>query len=175
MCTQSIQMMQDKERAQSLATNTASSLFDYPLEEALIGPYIMDEYKPELITALLDTLRPDNMNMAVISQTYSGRTSETERWYGTEYNRVRIDSVRVLSACSYTCSPLFRHFLLPLRMHYDDGRRQIPSNYPNVMNLFRRISNCIHANRHIYTKSEHARLWRAMRHSCAANSTCRDC
>jgi hypothetical protein len=54
----------------------------------------MDEYKPELITALLDTLRPDNMNIAVMSQSYDGCTTETEQWYGTKYNRVRIDSVR---------------------------------------------------------------------------------
>lgn len=33
----------------------------YPMDEVLTGPYLLQEYKPDLITELLDMLTPENI------------------------------------------------------------------------------------------------------------------
>lgn len=87
-------IVQDKQRALDKATGLASVLHEHPLEEALVAPYIMDQYKPELVHQLLDAFMPQNMNVCVVSQTFDQEANTEERWYGTKYSRNRIEQVK---------------------------------------------------------------------------------
>lgn len=83
---------QDKIRPQSYVTHLATCLHDYPVKEVLYAPYMMPDYKPELIVKLLDMLNPNNFGYTVMSQKFKGKTDQTEKWYGTEFSMEKIDS-----------------------------------------------------------------------------------
>ena len=82
----------DKERPMNLAMSMASLLHYYPDKEALTGPYIMDQFRPDLINDLVAKLRPDNFTAVVVSDTAKSNPNlETEKWYGTQFARSRWD------------------------------------------------------------------------------------
>jgi hypothetical protein len=63
----------------------------------------MDKYDPDLIHKILKELVPQNMNVAVISQDYANDTNKiTEKWYGTEYIRTKME--KVIHICSFVDS-----------------------------------------------------------------------
>ncbi len=67
-------------------SSTASDLHDYPIEEVLCGAYSLSEWKPQLITDVIEKLTPENVRVAVIAQQYSDLPDlQAERWYGTKY------------------------------------------------------------------------------------------
>lgn len=78
-----------------LVRQLASTLYDYELHEVLVGPYIMDKYDPALINTYLDYLRPDKMNVFVEWQEWKD-LDQTEKWYGTKYNKKPLEKVRRL-------------------------------------------------------------------------------
>lgn len=60
----------------------------------LYAPFRMDEYRPDLIEMVLDKLAPENMNYYVISNRFADRPeNEKEKWYGTEYKKIKLSSV----------------------------------------------------------------------------------
>lgn len=61
----------------------AARLHNYPAEEALRGPYLLDEFRPDLIRALLADLRPDNVLVQVVSK--DARADATTPYYDAEY------------------------------------------------------------------------------------------
>lgn len=63
----------DKENPQSLVNNLAQSLQHYPMEHALKGPFLMPDYRPDLIEMVLNHLKPDNMVVAVISKSFESK------------------------------------------------------------------------------------------------------
>jgi insulysin len=85
----------DKERPQSYTCGLASSLHEYPVEESLSGPYMLTEWRPELITKLLDNLVPEKMAMTIISQKFKDVATESEKWYGTKYKTEPIPSDKI--------------------------------------------------------------------------------
>ena len=46
---------------------------------------MIDQYKPELITEMLEYLKPENCNIVVISKSFEGKTDMKEKYYGTNY------------------------------------------------------------------------------------------
>ncbi|KAG8188554.1 hypothetical protein JTE90_007162 [Oedothorax gibbosus] len=75
----------DRERPQSYVASLANRLFLYPMEEVLSGPYLIQDYKPELIKQLLNLLTPENIRIAVVGKKFEDICCETEKWYGTKY------------------------------------------------------------------------------------------
>ncbi|XP_022094344.1 insulin-degrading enzyme-like [Acanthaster planci] len=76
----------DKERPAGYVTRLASMLHqDYPVEEVLSAPYMMPDFRPDLIGMVLSHLTPENTRVAVISKSFEGKTDAVEKWYGTEY------------------------------------------------------------------------------------------
>jgi len=61
------------------------SLKDYPLNESLSAGYLLEEYKPDLITDVLNHLTPDKIRVAVVGKKFNGIADSKERWYGTQY------------------------------------------------------------------------------------------
>ena len=69
------------------------------MQECLWAAYLMEEYRPDLITSVLSKLTPDNMRVAVIGKKWEGKTDRIEPWYGTEYsvNPISEDKLKVNS------------------------------------------------------------------------------
>jgi len=80
----------DKERPSSYTCSCAATLHDYPMVEVLSGGYLFDKYDPQLISDILDKLRPSLTRVTVIGQKFSGQTDIKEEWYGTEYSMSEI-------------------------------------------------------------------------------------
>ncbi|GLV31928.1 Insulin degrading metalloproteinase [Carabus blaptoides fortunei] len=80
----------DKESPSQYISTVVQSIHDYPLEEVLSGPYILSEYRPDIVEQLLEDFNPDNMRLAVIAKKYAGQTDQIEPWYGTEFKVEKI-------------------------------------------------------------------------------------
>ncbi|GIY21913.1 insulin-degrading enzyme [Caerostris extrusa] len=81
----------DKEKPQVYVYSVASRIFRYPINEVLSGPYLLHEYKPDLISKLLDLLTPDTIRIAKVGKEFENICHETEKWYGTKY---RLDPIK---------------------------------------------------------------------------------
>ncbi|XP_038070879.1 insulin-degrading enzyme-like [Patiria miniata] len=76
----------DKERPAGYVTRVASMLHqDYPVEEVLSAPFMMSDFRPDLIDMVLSQLTPENIRVGVISKSFEGQTDSVEKWYKTEY------------------------------------------------------------------------------------------
>ena len=113
----------DKERPQSYTCNLSSRLHDYPMEEALSGGYLQSEWKPELITQVLDNLVPERMTVTVISQKWTDVATESETWYGTKYKSEAIPKEKI-----DLWSKVERHE----RLHLPDKNEFIPTRFELV-------------------------------------------
>ncbi|XP_006823135.2 insulin-degrading enzyme-like [Saccoglossus kowalevskii] len=65
-------------------------VWDFPIPEVLSSGYLIKEFRPDLIEMLMNQLVPDRIRIAVISQSFQGKTTHQERWYGTEYKITEI-------------------------------------------------------------------------------------
>ena len=63
----------------------------YPPCHYLSGPYKVYSYDPQILTECLSFIRPDNVLVMICSQTFAGTTTQTEPWYGTEYEIIPMD------------------------------------------------------------------------------------
>ncbi|MDA0976976.1 MAG: insulinase family protein [Proteobacteria bacterium] len=75
----------------------APNLREYPAEDLLIAPYLMEEFDPALIRDVVSSLRRDNVLISVSSPGYEG--SETERWFGVSYD-LEVGSLDIAAASS---------------------------------------------------------------------------
>lgn len=75
----------DKEQPLSLVSGIVHTMQLYPLEEVFSGPYLVTEWRPDLIRELLDTLTPANCRAVVVGQLFADKATLTEKWYGTKY------------------------------------------------------------------------------------------
>lgn len=99
---------EDSPLPDDFAASAAMALFKYPPEEALRGPFAVDEWKPEVIQEYLDMLRPDRSLIFVTSSAFVPEASaadaaangwRTEKWYGARFREEPIGDAQ-LSAWS---------------------------------------------------------------------------
>ncbi|CAG0881776.1 unnamed protein product [Darwinula stevensoni] len=76
----------DKENPINYVVQVTLSLREYPIDEVLSGPYLFDQFKPELISEVLGLLIPDRVRLTVIAKKFEGTTVHKEEWYGIEYS-----------------------------------------------------------------------------------------
>lgn len=77
----------EKSPAISTVQYLASYLADYPVEDILAAPYLMEEFDAALIRDYIDQLTRDNVLVTVSQPGYEG--SQTERWFGVSYDLER--------------------------------------------------------------------------------------
>lgn len=75
----------DKETPINLVTGVVHAMQVYPLPEVLSAPYLITEWRPELIEQLLGTLTAAECRISVSAQSLEAECGLTERWYGTKY------------------------------------------------------------------------------------------
>lgn len=80
----------DKETPLTLVSSVVHSMQLYPLNEVLTAPYLITEWRPELITKLLEDLSPARCRIVVVGQKLESIANDTEQWYGTKYHTERI-------------------------------------------------------------------------------------
>ena len=61
-----------------------------PRDQLLSGQSLIRTFNPEAIKRGLDTLRPDNFRITLVSQEFPGNWDKKEQWYGTEYRYEKI-------------------------------------------------------------------------------------
>eukprot|EP01006_Ploeotia_vitrea_P044505 TRINITY_DN66835_c8_g9_i1.p1 TRINITY_DN66835_c8_g9~~TRINITY_DN66835_c8_g9_i1.p1 ORF type:complete len:1085 (-),score=521.06 TRINITY_DN66835_c8_g9_i1:2330-5323(-) len=81
-----------KESPSSYCSSVAGYLQKYAPEDALSGPWLFAEFDEGLVRQYLNLMRPENMGVHVISQTFDGQTDQNERWYGTAYRTYPLDA-----------------------------------------------------------------------------------
>ncbi|XP_076308148.1 insulin-degrading enzyme-like [Tachypleus tridentatus] len=113
----------DRERPQSFVCDLAEMLHIYPIEDVLSGPYLMSEYRPDLIEDILSRLNPNNIRVSVIGKKFQDVVDAKEKWYGTEYKLERItpEQIKEWENAGYN-----KMFQLPPKNQY------IPSNFDLV-------------------------------------------
>ena len=73
----------EEHEAGAAARWLAAVLHRYPTGDVLRGPYMMEDYRPELIEDLLSHLRPDNVLLQVVSR--DARTSGKTPFYEVDF------------------------------------------------------------------------------------------
>ncbi len=62
----------------------APGLAEYPVEDLLVAPYLMEEFDPRLIRRYIRELHQQNVLVSVSLPEYEGE--QTERWFGVSYD-----------------------------------------------------------------------------------------
>ena len=70
-------------------------LKDYPIDECMSAKYTMDEFRPDLITDLLNHLTPDRMRVTVVSKQFTTIADQTEKWFSTQYTQQDIPPEKI--------------------------------------------------------------------------------
>ncbi|XP_066923110.1 insulin-degrading enzyme-like [Clytia hemisphaerica] len=99
----------DKSSPRPYVTNCSKKLSKYDPEEILIGPYMMTNFRPDLIKDILSRLRPDNFRYMLVTQ--DGRPKleyQTVDHYGAEYNVSQIPQNYIDEWRKVTISDKFR-------------------------------------------------------------------
>ncbi|XP_058058342.1 insulin-degrading enzyme [Anopheles bellator] len=81
----------DKENPSTLVDNVVASMQLFPLEDVLVAKCLISEWRPDLVTDLLEKLTPKNARMIVVGQKCSELATDQERWYGTRYGVQKIE------------------------------------------------------------------------------------
>lgn len=63
----------------------------YPLEEVLTAPYIITDWRPDLIEDLQTELSPHTCRIIVVGQKLEPIANSIEKWYGTKYHWEKLD------------------------------------------------------------------------------------
>lgn len=80
---------QEQHDASSTVTGLARNMHYYAPQDVLRGPYVMEQYKPELTKQLLNQLRPERVLVALHTQNIT--TDQTEKYYQVDYRIAAID------------------------------------------------------------------------------------
>ncbi|KAG4071853.1 hypothetical protein HA402_006014 [Bradysia odoriphaga] len=81
----------DKDTPLSLVSGVVHSMQLYPLEEVLTAPYLVSEWRPDLIEDLQKDLTPTTCRIIVVGQKLESIANNAEKWYGTKYHWEKLD------------------------------------------------------------------------------------
>ncbi|CAO1412986.1 unnamed protein product [Diamesa tonsa] len=81
----------DKDNPLMLVSNLVHSMTTYPIEEVLSAPYLISEWRPDLIEDLIDRMNPETSRIIIVGQKSAPKCLETEQWYGTKYGLEKIE------------------------------------------------------------------------------------
>lgn len=99
---------QEQHAASSTVTGLARNLHYYAPQDVLRGPYVMEQYQPELTRQLLNQLTPERVLVALHTQNIA--TDQTEKHYQVDY---RIATIDPASLRSWSESPINPKLSLP--------------------------------------------------------------
>ncbi|KAH7985205.1 hypothetical protein HPB52_024265 [Rhipicephalus sanguineus] len=145
-----------KDTPQSYVRDLAGMLHLFPFQDVLAGPYLLEEYRPDLINDLLHYLRPDNVRIAVVAKRFMGQADSVEKWYGTQYNlepipdSVMQDCVAEAATVRPRDGATVGAVIIIMRMDSGDVARGVPGTLENFclvsgIDEAKRLSNVVPA------------------------------
>ena len=60
------------------------------MEEILIAEHLFPLWKPDLITWVMEYLKPENVRVHVVAKLYENIADESEKWYGVKFKKEKI-------------------------------------------------------------------------------------
>ncbi len=85
----------DKERPQNYVSSLSGRMQEYPTDEVLSGPFLLDNWNPDLINQLLEHLIPEKIVVIAVGQKFQEKTTEAELWYGTKHATEKIPDAKI--------------------------------------------------------------------------------
>ncbi|OQR75122.1 insulin-degrading enzyme-like [Tropilaelaps mercedesae] len=95
-------------------------MHDYDWKDVLSAPYLVEDYKPELITEFLSYLVPEKVRIALVSKNFEGQTDQKEEFYSTEYKVESIPDSKITAWKAVQPSP---------ELHLPVPNEFIPTNF----------------------------------------------
>lgn len=86
---------EDQKEPIQLVKHVVSSMRHYPMNEVLVGPHLVTEWRPDLIELVLNMLTPKNMRIIIVDQSLHWKCDETEKVYNTKYGIEKIPQVTI--------------------------------------------------------------------------------
>ena len=71
--------------ASRLVRSLAARMHEYPVNEVLSAPYLMEEFSAAKIKSIMTLLNPDNMNMTLVSRNLMGELPNQTAFYAVNY------------------------------------------------------------------------------------------
>lgn len=68
------------------AVDLAGSLDEYSFENILLGGHLYKSFEPELMQQVAEQLIPENCRITIVSKDFEGKTTKTDKIYGTCYD-----------------------------------------------------------------------------------------
>ena len=99
------------------------SLQNYPAEDLLAAPYLMEKFDAGLIEEFLDRLIPSNVMVAISSPGYEGQ--RTEKWFGVRYD-LEVGPVAINEVETSALGLPARNPFLPESLSLVSGDEEIP-------------------------------------------------
>jgi insulysin len=72
-------------------SRVAHQMQEFAIAHVLSGPYLVYEHDMAAVQSCLASLHVDNMLVLVASKEYTGQTTATDPWYGTQYATVALE------------------------------------------------------------------------------------
>ncbi|XP_060844722.1 insulin-degrading enzyme-like [Rhopalosiphum padi] len=126
----------DEESPLYYVMNLTSRMIQYTLKDVLTAGYLIEEWKPELITELLSYFRPDNMRVTVISKTFQDQTNAEDKYYGTPFT---LSKIPVETINFWLEDDICNDFKMPLKNKYIAHKFNllpIENNEPEIPQIF---------------------------------------
>ena len=79
--------------AGSIARSLSARMHDYPMQDVLSGPYLMEQYDPERIREVLAYITPERVYMQVVSQSLKPR--KRSPYYNVRFDLEKVDADRI--------------------------------------------------------------------------------
>jgi len=86
----------------------ASQLQDYPVQDLLRAPWMMEDYAPEQYRAILERLTPDNVMVFVMAPQPRLEQPQVTSWYDTRWQRQPLDPARLQASLPETLASQLR-------------------------------------------------------------------
>ena len=76
----------DKEKPMGYVNTLSVRMHYYPIEDVVQLSHMMEEFKPELIKKIIDSLNLDNLRVYLCSKSVEKDCDQEEKWYKTKYS-----------------------------------------------------------------------------------------
>ncbi|XP_015174662.1 PREDICTED: insulin-degrading enzyme isoform X1 [Polistes dominula] len=80
----------EKTSPQSYVSWIAQGLHLYDMQDVLTAEHLFLEWKPELITHVMEYLKPTNIRVHVVGKHFKKLANQSEKWYGTKFKKEKI-------------------------------------------------------------------------------------
>jgi insulysin len=99
----------NKREPMDYTSSIATNVHMYDPEHILSGDYVFRTFEPTILTEIMSSVSPENMLLLLAHpKAYEGKTTETETWYGVQYNANPIPE-ELLTKWSAFASPVELH------------------------------------------------------------------